>query len=230
MNYRLILFALIAGLFSLVASSAFAQTSMQRRAQQEQESQQDSQDEATWEEEEEQEYRQESQRQPPPSSEPEVYREERSTDGMFQFYRAHKPGLRLDVGIDDTPMWGIGIGYMFAMGWEISALNQEVGVLRGGLGPDATFIVSSEGLHGVAGFMAARLHAISSSYGGIGLEGALGAGLSGGGLAPGFRLGVFFSGRVFEIGYFYQATPLGTPSYMKNHNIGLRVHIPLMQF
>ena len=225
MNHKWLLALTILLITTLFASTAIAQTSMQRRAQQEQEQQQG---EETHQETQTTTTQQERQRTP----EREVYREERPTDGIFQFYRAHKPGLRLDLGIADgrPGIFGIGLGYMFAMGWEITVFNEVVGVLRGGIGPDVTFQVSEEGFQGVAGFMKGRIHAISSAAGGLGLEAGIGSGISGRGLAPATRLGVYYSGRYFEIGYFYQATFFDRPDQMRAHNIGLRLHIPLLQF
>lgn len=223
MNHKWIFALSLLTVFTLFASTAMAQTSMQRRAQQEagEETTQETQTTTTT-----------TSQQPQRTPEPEVYREERPTDGLFHFYRAHKPGLRLDIGVADSRpgVFGIGAGYMFAMGWEIKVFNEVVGVLRGGLGPDLAFQVSSEGFQGLTGFMNGRIHAVSTAAGGLGLEAGLGTGISGRGFSPASRLGVYYSGRYFEIGYFYQATFFDRPDQMRAHNIGLRFHIPLVQF
>lgn len=220
---------LILSVSTFVTATATAQTSMQRRAQEQaaQDSTADDSGETA---------REATTTRPPPSSEPEVIRgDQRGRQGtpgsgeqFFNFFTGHLPGLRLDVGLGEPSIYGIGVGYMYTMGWEMRALGQEVGVVRAGLGPDLAFQVSERGFKGVTGFAKGRFHLVSNAYG-LGLEGGLGTGLSSRGFSPALRLGVYFAGKVFEAGYFYQHTFFERPDQMRAHNVGVRIHIPLIQ-
>lgn len=234
MAKRIVVLALLV-FFSvgLFVSTATAQTSMQRRAaeQAEAEAANEPADEADT-----QQAQQVQQAQPPQQTqqtypnEPEVIRDEGAR--IFVPYTVHKPGLRLDMGFGDgidRVRFGVGVGYMYAMGWEITVFDEVVAVLRAGLGPDFTLLVDNEGFNGVAGFATGRVHAVGTGVGGLGVEVAGGAGLGSGGFAPAARLGVYYSGRYAEIGYFYQFVPIFRTSWMPPHNIGIRFHIPVLR-
>lgn len=219
---------LVSSVFFLVlggfVSTASAQTSMQRRAA-EQEAE-DSGEAAAGQEEEQQ-------AQQPPSDEPVEIRheEEDSGDRIFVPYTVHKPGLRLDLGFGggvDVTRFGIGLGYMYALGWEVTTLGEVFAVIRGGIGPDITINVDENGFNGIATFAVARAHAVGTGVGGFGVELGGGGGLGRGGLAPAGRIGVFLSGRYFEAGYFYQIAPY-RPDWIAPHNVGFRLHIPIFR-
>jgi hypothetical protein len=211
------------GVFGLTIASASAQTSMQRRAA----------EESAQAEEPSGEAQPAVQQEEPaaPRTEPEVEPEDRGPR-VFHPYSVHKPGIRLDLGFGDgidRVRFGVGLGYMYALGWEIVVLEEVVAVLRGGVGPDITLLVDSEGFNGFAAFVTGRANAIGIRAGGLGLELAGGGGIGRGGIAPAVRLGIYYSGRYFEAGYFYQFVPLFRTEWMAPHNIGLRLHIPVLR-
>jgi hypothetical protein len=155
----------------------------------------------------------------------------RVSDGPARRYRSHKPGLRVDAGFantSDTAMWGLGFGYMYALGVEFRPFGGDAeAVARVGAGPDLTMSVDADGFHGISGFMSLRLTAVANRVGGFGLEAGVGSGVGRGGIAPAGRLGIYLSGRYFELGYFYQAALINRPEWVRPHNLGIRLHVPI---
>lgn len=212
---------LLISFITLLAGTASAQTSMQRRAQE-----QNPQQEAATEE---------TETAPQQQEEIEVIREERAEDGMFRFYRTHLPGLRLDFGTpwgssQDNVIFGVGLGYMYALGWDIVPIEQTQAIIRVGAGPDLTLGVSNQGLHGISGFFAGRVGVVGTAAGGIEIEGALGAGVGQGILSPALRAGIYWAGEYAALGYFYQHVfRANRPDWMRPHFIGFRLHLPVLK-
>ena len=236
---KLVLALLIFFVVGLFAATASAQTSMQRRAAEqaaETEAETETGDAAQTPSAETQQAQGQQEPQTFPA-EPEVIRDEGAR--IFEPYTVHKPGLRLDMGFGDgidRVRFGVGVGYMYALGYEITVFDEIVAVLRAGFGPDFTLLVDNQGFNGVAAFMTGRLHAVGTGAGGLGIEVAGGTGLGRGtseiggvGFIPAVRLGVYYAGRYFEAGYFYQVVPTFRASWMPPHNIGLRLHIPVLR-
>lgn len=210
---------------SLLSTTALAQTSMQRRAQEQSSSQKPPVEET----------RSTQDRPQHPPKQAETIREERVTDSIFRFYRGHFPGVRVDFGMPwgstrDNVIFGVGLGYMYAMGWDVVPIEQTQAILRFGVGPDLTLGVSNRGVHGVSGFVAARAGVVGTAAGGVELEGALGAGVGQGLLSPAFRIGLFWSSEHFAAGYFYQQViHPNPPDWMRPHFFALRLHLPVLK-
>ena len=143
----------------------------------------------------------------------------------------HLPGFRLDFGFDfdDTTNLGLGLGYMAALNWRIQVLQSEL-LLRAGAGPDLTFVTGTDdGFDGATGYITGRITG-SGPRGGMTIESGFGGGLFGAGFVPSFKIGAFYSTETFDIGYFYQGTVFDfRPDWITPHQIGLRLHIPLIE-
>ena len=228
MKYRRWWFLAILVLGSLLASTALAQTTMQQREAEER-GEQDPEDE-----EDEQQPDERSTTDPERQEDEPEEEEERDpiidADDYVESYwaRYHMPGLRLDAGsdFDGTTAWALGLGYMYALQWHITIIRSET-IFRGGIGPDLMFVFGSDnGFDGMIGHLRGRITGVGPR-GGLTLEGggvmALG---HGGGI--GITAGVFLASQYFELGYFYQAV-LGNADWVTPHNLGLRLHIPLLE-
>jgi len=143
----------------------------------------------------------------------------------------HLPGFRLDFGFDfdDTTNVGLGLGYMAALNWRVQVLRSEL-LLRAGAGPDLTFVTGSDdGFDGATGYITGRITG-TGPRGGMTLETGFGGGLFGAGFVPSFKIGAFYATETFDIGYFYQGTLFDfRPDWISPHQIGLRLHIPLIE-
>ncbi|RAL21246.1 hypothetical protein DL240_14060 [Lujinxingia litoralis] len=141
--------------------------------------------------------------------------------------RVHMPGLRLDYGFSEVI--GLGVGYMYATEAIFGFAGVET-LFRAGAGADLSVVVPSDwgGLEAVTVYGRGRLSGVGPS-GGLTLEAGLGAGVERRGVVPGATLGAYYAGKQFEIGYFYQfALQSYRPDWMSTHNVGLRLHIPLL--
>ncbi len=230
------LFAAIVALSALVWSTAAAQTTMQRQhAEQQDDEQQD--DEQRDDEQRDDERATDDDRQadedsssssgPSAPGEDEGYTESDWT-------QSHIPGLRLDFGFnpaEELSNWGLGLGYMFALNWRIRVLETEL-LFRGGAGPDLTFVGGTdEGFDGINMYATAR-GTFTGPRGGMTVKFGLGWAAYSEGFVPGAKVGLFYATEVFEAGYFFQTAYLGDfqPDWMTPHNLGLRLHIPVIEY
>lgn len=231
MSHKMIKAGLIAATLTLFASTAMAQTSMQRRAAEEE--RQAEQEETTTEETTTEETTSRTQRQAPATTQ-ERQRQQRDIEVVgSQWSRVHMPGFRFDVGYhpgDMSPV-GIGLGYMYALEWNLSVMEESAAVIRFGVGPDLTLVTDSfDGVEGLTAYMRGRASAISDGAGGITLEGGAGIAIEGAGMVIPITLGAYYAWTVFEVGYFVQIPVIGPDrDWLALHNIGLRLHIPLLR-
>ncbi len=221
------LFAISSSLLLLFATPAVAQTTMQ---------QQQGDDAAETEEaDDETEKTSETQTTTDDSDADSV--DDREAPGEDQDYvesdwsRFHIPGFRFALGTDFDGNSNIsgGLGYMYALEWRWRILESET-YFRGGGGPDLNFVGGTHnGFDGLTAYLSTRLH-IRGPRGGMSLEGGIGSGFAGTAVFPSFRVGAFYAGESFEIGYMFQQTLIAQqPTWMTPHNIALRWHIPVFE-